>query len=167
MYPNLDIERKELKLWEYIADELADFIDDCHTKGLTFVATEWELPNLEFLVNHPNVQLITCWREPISLFVSNFYFDLYLGFTKEDSILSYLGSSGAYSMDNYSCRLLSCNIDLSVKVVSGNLDEAIEKLSLFDYISILEKDHSIESLAEFLSWSIKKMLPKELMYGKF
>ncbi|NND00315.1 MAG: hypothetical protein HKN85_09050, partial [Gammaproteobacteria bacterium] len=100
------------------------------------------------------VCLITCLREPLARFVSNFYFDLYHGFTSATSLESYIGSRDrTISMHNYYCRILSGHQNDPLPVDAAIFTTAQQALNKFDHCVRLQD--GIEQLPVALDWKIK------------
>ncbi|MBF2033961.1 MAG: sulfotransferase family 2 domain-containing protein [Leptolyngbyaceae cyanobacterium T60_A2020_046] len=142
---------KPIRPWQFSDRELTDFIDDCERQGVTFVATEWRLPNPTILANDPRVKLVTCLRDPLRRFVSNFYYDLYYGSTQARDLASYVGSKGEFSMFNYYCRILAQHNRAALEVSAEEFQAAQRVLEQFDCTVILE--NGFESLGNALGWA--------------
>ena len=147
---------KELELWKYSTTELAEFIDICEKKGVSFVATEWGLPLIDCLSEDDRVTLITCIRRPIDRFVSNYYFDLHNGFTRAKSLYEYESSRGrTITMFNYYCRVLS-GYQNSVGDIDRNLFCNVRQtIHKFDCCILLER--GLFELKKCLSWEINEL----------
>ena len=142
-----------IKLWKYSEDGLNAFVDLCEEKGVTFVATEWGLPILDVLAKNPRVTLITCLRNPIDRFVSNFYYDLYNEFTMAKKINEYINSSkSAFTMFNYYTRVLSKHDNNPQNINEDFFYKAKDRLDQFDCCLILEDGFS--ELKNVLKWDI-------------
>lgn len=146
----------ELKLWEYSIEELAGFVDSCEEKGVTFVATEWGTPNIEYLRSDNRVVLVTCLRNPLDRYVSNFYYDLYNGYTPARTLFEYESSRNrAITTFNYYCRVLLNINESSTKIGSKEFDTAASTLEKFDVCISLEEGFS--RLSSALSWTHNNM----------
>lgn len=153
-----------MKLWEYTNEELINFVDACEQDGITFIATEWGLPNLSVLAGDPRVTLITCMRNPVDRFVSNFYFDLYLGYTPARSLESYTGSRNrTITMPNYYCRVLSGHNNRSTDISKQEYLLAKDALGKFDGVFLLEK--GLSGLGSLLGWSIEHHHVNKTKFG--
>lgn len=153
-----------LKIWEYNENELVEFVDECERDQITFVATEWGMPNLSILSQDPRVTLITCLRNPILRLTSNFYFDLYLGYTPARNIESYVGSRNrTITMFNYYSRVLSRLDNDSADVSESDFEAAIENLSKFDCVFALED--GFNTLAVALDWELYEIHSNESRFG--
>lgn len=153
-----------LKLWDYTNEELVNFVNTCEQDGITFIATEWGLPNLSVLAGNPRVTLITCMRNPIDRFVSNFYFDLYLGFTPARSPEAYVGSRNrTITMPNYYCRVLSGHNNSSSNISEEEYLLAKNALGKFDGVFLLEE--GLSALSSMLGWSIERHHVNKTKFG--
>jgi hypothetical protein len=135
----LDENSDVIELWKYDQLELSSFIDRCHGSGVGFVATEWGVPDIDFLSSREDIVLVTVLRDPYARFVSNFRFDVKNGFTDSTDFNSYLNNGdGLYTADNYYTRMLSskgCGESLS----SSDLDTSVAMLKKFDHVATVEK----------------------------
>lgn len=146
----------ELKLWEYSKNELKQFVDSCQEQAVTFVATEWGLPDIDYLYSDSRVTLITCIRDPIERYISNFYYDLYNGYTLARSLYEYESSrERTITMFNYYCRVLSNHQNHLSKVMSGDFDIARSTLEKFDICIFLEDGFT--KLGDALSWKMDSL----------
>lgn len=149
----LDAEGNEIPLWTFSNNELSQFIDECEELGVTFVANEWEAVDFEYLAKDPRVVLITCLREPLERFVSNFYFDYWSGYTNHSSFQGYLNSDGCFTMFNYYCRILSGHNTQHQPMTSGQFQEAKAALSHFHHIVALGEKDAFQNLQTCLEWT--------------
>ncbi|NEQ44214.1 MAG: sulfotransferase family 2 domain-containing protein [Leptolyngbya sp. SIOISBB] len=139
--------------WNFSEKELSEFIDNCEKLGITFLANEWGSVNFELLASDPRVVLITCLRNPLKRFLSNFYFDYWHGYDDISKPENFLGAS-KFSQTDFYCKFLS----QSEQSYKERIDEhhfalAKTNLSLFDYVAVLESDNSIDKLRNFLNWT--------------
>ena len=167
-----------LELWNYSNDELTSFIDSCEAKGVTFIATEWGVPNVEHLSHDSRVCVVTCLRKPRARFVSNFYYDLYGGYTQAKTLYEYESSRGrTITMYNYYCRMLSGKNNSEHDVTEEDFLKAQLVLDKFDCCTVLEQG-GLVSLAEYLQWQVEKLhinktsfsikkLMKHVLKGRF
>ncbi|MEB3212914.1 MAG: hypothetical protein VKL39_16290 [Leptolyngbyaceae bacterium] len=151
----LDSDGKEIPLWQLSDDELTQFIDHCENTGITFIANEWGAPNFELLSSDPRVVLVTCLRDPLKRFLSNFYFDYWSGYTNYGDIENYINSDGCFTMFDYYCRILSGHHDKSEPLDHSQFEVAKSNLSYFDHIMVLEDKEAFSKLQNFLNWDIK------------
>ncbi|MEM9219985.1 MAG: hypothetical protein AAGD25_37365 [Cyanobacteria bacterium P01_F01_bin.150] len=149
----LDAEGNEIPLWTFSNTELRQFIDECEELGVTFVANEWEAVDFEYLAQDPRVVLITCLRDPLERFVSNFYFDYWSGYTNHSSFQEYLNSDGCFTMFNYYCRILSGHNIQRQPMTLGQFQEAKKALSCFHHIVTLGEKDAFQNLQAFLGWT--------------
>ena len=142
-----------IELWKYSQDKLKQFIDQCEKQGVTFVATEWGLPDVTFIGKDDRIILITCLRQPLSRLVSNFYYDLYYGYTQAKKIEDYIATSGeTFTMFNYYSRILSGHDNNSEDVTEALFLKAKKALNEFDLCLIME--HGFFNLKTELNWTI-------------
>ncbi|GHA20359.1 hypothetical protein GCM10008090_32980 [Arenicella chitinivorans] len=152
----LDDSGNELELWEYSNQELASFVDLCEQKGVTFVATEWGAPDIEYLASDNRVVLVTCIRAPLERYVSNFYYDLHNGYTAARTLYDYEATRNrAFTASNYYCRVLADIKDCSIKISAAEFEIAASLLTKFDVCSRLED--GLDELSHSLSWSHKSV----------
>jgi len=146
----------ELELWKYSPKQLTSFIDSCQERGTTFVATEWGVPNIDLLCSDDRVVLITCLRDPLERFVSNFYYALYNGYTPARSLYEYEATRGrTFTMFNYYCRVLTNHQSKSSEITASGYNDARSKLDRFNVCIILE--YGFSKLQESLSWKIENL----------
>ncbi len=159
LYPNnsngnpLDNNGNLIKVWNYSALELKQFIDSCEKKGITLISTEWGLPILFVLVNDPRVTLITCLRDPLERFVSNYFYDLYWGHTDCLSLEEYINSANKYNtitMFNYFCRMLTGRNNEYDIINQAVFDKALQAIKSFDCCVTLE--HNFDLISRRLGW---------------
>ena len=141
-----------IPLWEMSERELTKFIDTCQEMGVTFVATEWGGPDFLTLSKDPRVCLITCVRDPINRFISNFNFDYYWMWSKSVNYEQYLTDKEIYTSPEYYTRIFSRNHDPSVPVTKNHFQIAKKNALLFDKIIIAET--GMNALDEF-GWPVE------------
>ncbi len=148
----LDANGEQLDLACYSAEQLSRFIKQCQQRGVTFVATEWALPNIDVLKTDLAVKLITVVRDPLTRFVSNFYYDLHNGYTPARSVESYVNTRArTFTMDNYYCRILAKIDNRIAPITEAEYLLAKANLAKFNIIASLETD--IDQIAPALGWS--------------
>ncbi len=143
-----------IRLWDFTDKELGEFVDSCEYQGVTFVATEWGAPNFEILADDPRVVLITCLRNPLSRFVSDYYYEFHLGYTACKSLETYVNSNPnkSYTMYNYYCRVFSRHHERTEPITLDQFHQSIAALKLFNCLIILEKGDAFQRLNKFLGW---------------
>lgn len=149
-----------IEIWKFDKNDLKSFIDDCERKKITFVATEWGSPNFKILSEDSRVVLITAIRDPIDRLISNYYYDLFKGFTKEKDIISFLDTQ-LFNTSNYYTIIFSNKDYKEVKKIGLNnqdLKKAIKNFNLFNNVFIMKDNHFLEKVKMELSWS--KNIPK-------
>lgn len=157
----LDQNRSLVKLWQMDQSELISFVDYCEENGVTFVATEWAGPDFSVLAADPRVRLITCIREPLERFISDFYFAFFFGYTQHKTLDNYINSDGTSTMFNYYCRIFSRQCDNVRMVNTDSFKLALSNLSLFDCCEILEKNMAFSKLIKLLGWKEKKIIANQ------
>ncbi len=147
----VDDQGQQIKLWKYSDRELRHFIDQCQNRQVTFVATEWAMPNLRVLGHDRRIKLITCLRDPLARYVSNFYFDLHHGFTPARNLRQYKDTrERTITMFNYYCRILSHIDNDPIPINKNHYERAQTAVKLFYHCAILE--YGLKSLADSLDW---------------
>lgn len=167
LYPNHENgnpcspEGDAIPIWDYDENELREFVDDCESRGTTFVATEWGAPIYEVLHYDPRVVLVTCLREPWSRLVSNFNYDYYYGFSDSTTLTDYLHDTGQIKHDNFLVRIFSRNYDaLASDLDETSLTQALSNLRLFDLVLVTERRGDLNThLFEALGWHNKQVSP--------
>ncbi len=136
---------------------LIAFIERCQSEGITFIASEWSSPNFGILSADPRVVLITCLRDPLTRFVSNFYFDLYHGFARANSLETFVNSRQNSTMYNYYCRVFA-NVSDDLRVI-GEAEFATARTALhaFDHVAVLETPNSVSGICRTLGWTYSPM----------
>lgn len=149
-----------IEIWKFDKNDLKSFVDDCERKKITFVATEWGSPNFKILSEDSRVVLITAIRDPIDRLISNYYYDLFKGFTKEKDIISFLDTQ-LFNTSNY-YTIIFCNKDYKevkkIGLSNQDLKKAIKNLNLFNNVFIMKDNQFLEKVKMELSWS--KNIPK-------
>lgn len=143
-----------LELWRYDASELTDFVDQCEQSGVTFVATEWGVPLMSCLQMDDRVVSFTCIRDPLSRYVSNFYFDLYNGFTPARSLPDYENTRRrTITMFDYYTRMLSQQYNCEARMTQADQKKAMRALQHFDFCIYL--DEGLDKLRLNLGWKLE------------
>ena len=119
-----------IPLWDMQSKDLTSFIDQCESKGVTFVACEWGGPDFETLANDERIVLVTCLRHPIKRLVSNYNYDHYLMWTKASSYEGYLEEGHLHSSSEYYTRIFARG--------DTNLAKAKSNIQLFEHVIIAE-----------------------------
>ena len=133
---------KVIPLWEKSSTELTAFIDECESKGVSFVACEWGGADFETLAKDERVTLLTCLRHPIKRLISNYNYDHYWMWTKASSYEEYLKEGHLHSSSEYYTKIFARG--------ENDLQKAKSNLTHFDYVIIAEDGMS--ALDE-LGWS--------------
>jgi hypothetical protein len=103
----LDEGGRLLPLWQLDAEALRTFVDDCERRGVTFLSTERGLPDVAALRTDARVVLVTCLRDPLERFLSDFYYALHNGFSHSRTHVWDAVGTTFYKSPNYYCRLFS------------------------------------------------------------
>jgi hypothetical protein len=138
-----------IPLWEMNSNELTKFVDQCEDKGVTFVATEWGAPDFSVLAQDSRIHLITCFRDPIKRFISNFNYDYYWMWSDSKSYNQYISENNLHSSPEYYTRMFSRNADLSKSLTQTDFETAKKNITLFDTVIIAETGMST---LEELGW---------------
>lgn len=146
-----------IRLWEMDASQLKGFIDHCEKERITFVATEWGAPDFSVLASDPRVVLITCLRDPLKRFISNYYYGFHWGYTDCTSPELYENSNksiwGSYTRDNYYCRMFSRCHHRPEGITRDHYEVAKRNLSLFDGCVVISGRERFDSIKRLLDWS--------------
>ena len=145
-----------VRLWDMNGSQLKAFVDGCEHEGITFIATEWGAPDFAALASDPRVTLITCLRDPLERFISNYYYGFYLGYSDCLSPESYANSDrtfwGVYTRSNYYCRIFSrCHHEVS-RIGLSQFEQAKINLSYFDYCVLISGRESFEHVKSAFGW---------------
>jgi hypothetical protein len=132
--------------------EMINFIDQCQYRDVTFVATEFGAPSFPLLVSDPRVILITCLRDPLSRFISHFYYDYYRGSTDALSPEQFVNSGNFSTMSNYYCRIFSMHNNDPDPIGLEHYDIAVSTLNSFDCCVVLEREDPFQGLFRLLEW---------------
>ncbi|MEO1636003.1 MAG: hypothetical protein AAFS04_13080 [Cyanobacteria bacterium J06631_9] len=139
--------------WDFSDAELTQFVDHCEDSGVTFVANEWGSVNFEVLAADPRVVLITCLRDPLKRFLSNFYFDYWHGYDNVSSPQAFMNVS-KFSQSDFYCKFLSRTEQAyKEKIGEEAFHTAKTNLLLFDHVVILESTHALHGLCNSLGWT--------------
>ncbi|MGF1454809.1 MAG: hypothetical protein ACFB6R_05450 [Alphaproteobacteria bacterium] len=151
----LDAHGKTIPLWQFHEEALTAFVDSCEAKGVTFVATEWGVPDFRVLANDPRVVSVTCLRDPFSRIMSCYRFDMHYAFTPAVSIFDYFDDhSLAFRQRDYYVNGLAAGTGSSHVAGPRGLALAKENLAAIDHIVVLEGEHPFRRLADALGWLV-------------
>ena len=159
-----------ISLLEYDEKELTNFIDECETNGVTFIATEQGSPNFNILIKDPRVFLITCLRDPLRRSVSNFNYDYYSGYTDCTSLEKFIEKPNIYMSDNYYTRIFSNSEQLPLVDIGENEYRSAEKILLeFDLVLSTNKSHMslFSELNEIFGWIKKDSIQQHATFGDY
>jgi hypothetical protein len=144
-----------IRVWNMPVEELIRFVDNCEEMGVTFVATEFGRPDYQALANDPRVFLVTCLRDPVKRFISNYYYAFYRGTTDCKTPYEYVNSYATFTMPEYYCRTFSRLGSSDEPVTREHYDKALAALNNFDCVVLLEKENPFQELLCRLGWSNK------------
>jgi hypothetical protein len=144
--------KEPIALWEKDESDLRHFIDRCEQIGVTFVATEWGLPDVKLINNDPRTVLITIIREPLSRFISNYKFSYYNHFTDTITIDQYIDCLGLHTSFNYYTRIFSGTDSHNEPVNNEQYRAATLALDNFDIVQPLEENKPHKKIANYLEW---------------
>jgi hypothetical protein len=156
------IDGKLIHIWEMDTADLVDFIDQCEQEGITFISTEWSAPDLTTLASDPRIILITCIRDPLERFLSEYYYSLYKGRTDRRSLKDFVNSTAMHSlhtlsMFNYYCRIFSRYNDHPEPVGPEQFERASTSMALFDHCAVLDEKDPFAEFHRLLGWSISEV----------
>lgn len=143
-------------------DDLARFVDQCLADGVTFLASEFHTPDLDYLAAREDVVLVTMVRDALGRYMSNYNFDRYFGFNRAGDLSSYPHNSHrAMCKPNYYCNsLLDRHLD-PPPLEDSDAAEASRRLALFDVVIPLG-DFSALAVNPAIGWSITEMRANSL-----
>ncbi|RJV01261.1 MAG: hypothetical protein DWC06_02820 [Candidatus Poseidoniales archaeon] len=121
---------KVIDLWNKSSSEITEFVDECESRGVTFVACEWGGPDFEALANDERVVLLTCLRHPIKRLISNYNYDHYWMWTKSSNYSEYLQEGHLHSSSEYYTKVFARG--------ELDLDRAMSNIGLFDHVIVAE-----------------------------
>ena len=152
-------EGEVMPIWDLDEGGLRGFIDECQSKEVTFVATEWGAPNYGALHDDPRVLLMTCVREPWNRLISNFNYDYYLGFSNSATLAEYMDEDRRIKVDNLLVRTFANSFPADRQSIGKEaLSVALSNLSLFDLVIVTERDGDLgEHLFGALGWEKMKV----------
>ena len=148
-----------IPIWDFDEEGVGDFVDECETRGVSFVATEWGAPNYSALCDDPRVFLVTCIREPWSRLISNFNYDYYLGYADSSTLTGYFNEEHRIKMDNLLIRIFANKLGTNKDSLGqGELADALDNLLLFDLVIVTDRDGDMGMhLFEALGWEKKNV----------
>lgn len=150
-----DANGKDVRTWEMSKEGLDWFIDDALKSGVSFVASEWGVPDLEVLAAREDVVTVCIVRDPVSRIISNFKFDFYRPFESSSrSIAEYTDHYIVpWTHSNYYTRMLlggKWRIDDSDE---RKLELAQREISLIDVVAPLEASDAYDRIGDVIGWS--------------
>lgn len=167
LYPNhangnpLHRDGKDVRTWEMSAEALDRFVDESIEMGVTFVASEWFVPNLEVLAARDDVVLITLIRDPVTRFGSNYAFDRRHGFTRKKTLEGYLDDPyELHAQANFYTRALSGSSWRIDTAEESKLAMAEERLRLIDLVAPLEAPDVYRRVCSILGWEFREIHEK-------
>lgn len=149
----LDENGDRLELWNYSAEELTDFIDQCEKDGVTFVATEHGSPDFRLLSEDSRVFLLTTLRGPFSRAVSNFNHAYYAGYTQSNNLDVFLSENRFFMTDNFYTRTFTQKEQFPlVELNYSDVDDALNMIRLFDLVLKIGEGDLVEKLSKEFNW---------------
>lgn len=149
----LSADRKVLRLWERSADGLHDFLDAAAKSGVTFVASEWGVPDLEVLSGRPDVRVVTVVRDPIKRIISNFKFDQRYGYSEWHSLAAWVDHPvKTHTFSNYYTRMLARHEWRDDAPSDELLAAAWRNLTLVDAAVVMENGDWVGTFCQRLGW---------------
>ena len=143
--------------WELSTAGLHRYIDGLRADGITFVASEWGVPDTSVLAARDDVTSITVVREPVARIVSNFRYDLAIGAYgagAAPSLAEYVDHHVAsHTWSNYYTRMLLGTDWVADLDPTELIDRAWERLSRMDEVVRLEDPNWQSRLAARTGWS--------------
>lgn len=146
-------DRKVLRLWERSPTGLHDYLDAAIKSGVTFVASEWGMPDLEVLSARPDVQVVTVIREPIRRIISNFQFDQKYGYSEWHSLADWVDRPvRTHTFSNYYTRMLARHAWRDDAPADELVSAAWRNLALVDTAVVMEQQDWVGTLCRRLNW---------------
>ncbi|WP_131196530.1 hypothetical protein [Lichenihabitans psoromatis] len=126
---------------------LKDIFNQQIDSGTTFMAMEWDFPNIDNLPDDLGLRLFTVLRDPLARAVSNYRMDKLNGWvSKRSTFPSYMNNHGLYRSANYYVKKLN-NIGSREQVRPEHLRSALNALNQFDLVCVLEHRSMSSNLA--------------------
>lgn len=149
---------KDIRTWELSPGGLHDFVDSAIRNGVSFVASEWGVPNLEELEQRDDVTTVTLLREPVGRMISNFKFDFYRPFESsrsriEDYTDHYLIP---WTHSNYYARTLLSEAWREDGDQNVLQDAAFERLTHIDVVAPLEARDAYARISDTVGWASRE-----------
>ncbi len=146
---------KTIRLWELGPEGLETFVQEARDAGVSFVASEWGVPDLAVLSGIPQLVTVTVLRDPVARLLSNFAFDYAHGFTQARSLREYRNHHTAlYTLDNYYCRQVLGSAWVEDGDPHALLETAGSRLARVDHVALLEGAYPFEGIREALGWQV-------------
>lgn len=153
----VDEEGFTLPLWEYSPEQMREFVDQCESQGVTFVATEFGCPNFASLHKDQRVISITMLRDPLRRIISNYEYDLSLSAVPFIPLSKYIKINHMpHCHPNYYVQMLSMHSGC-VATPEHKLEISITNLQAIDHCLILDNLNVIPTLAQKLGWSYQEL----------
>jgi hypothetical protein len=149
----LSPDRKVLRLWERSGQGLHDYLDAALDAGVTFVASEWGVPDLEVLAERPDARVVTVMRDPIRRIVSNFQFDQKYGYSEWHSLSAWVDHPvKTHTFSNYYTRMLARHEWREDAPADEMTAAAWRNLLLVDNVVLMDQPDWVATLCKRLGW---------------
>jgi hypothetical protein len=149
----LTANRKVLRLWERSREGLHDYLDAAVNSGVTFVASEWGVPDLQVLGERSDVRVVTVIRDPIRRIISNFQFDRKYGYSEWHSLAAWVDHPvKTHTFSNYYTRMLARHDWRDDAPAEELVAAAWRNLLLVDSAVILEQQDWVGAFCQRLGW---------------
>jgi hypothetical protein len=121
--------------------------------GVSFVASEWGVPDLEVLAERPDVRVVTVVRDPINRIISNFQFDQKYGFSDWHSLMAWIDHPvKTHTFSNYYTRMLARNAWRDDASAEQMMASAWRNLMLVDHAVVMDQPGWVATLCQRLGW---------------
>jgi hypothetical protein len=149
----LSPDRKVLRLWERSPQGLNAYLDGAIAAGVTFVASEWGVPDLEVLAQRSDVRVVTVIRDPIKRIISNFRFDRKYGYSERPSLAAWVDQPlKTHTFSNYYTRMLARNEWRDDASADEMVAAAWRNLARVDHIVSMDQSDWVVTLCKRLGW---------------
>lgn len=149
----LSPDRKVMRLWERSPRGLNDYVDEAVASGVTFVASEWGVPDLEVLAQRSDVRVVTVVRDPIRRIISNFKFDRQYGYSEWHSLAAWADHPvKTHTFSNYYTRMLARDAWRDDAPTDEMVAAAWRTLTLVDHTILMDQPDWVSTLCKRLGW---------------
>lgn len=149
----LSADRKVLRLWERSPRGLNSYLDEAIASRVTFVTSEWGVPDLEVLAQRPDVRVVTVVRDPIKRIISNFKFDRQYGYSEWHSLAAWTDHPvKTHTFSNYYTRMLARDAWRDDAPAEEMVAAAWRNLALVDHTVLMDQQDWVTTLCKRLGW---------------